>query len=458
MKKAFISLFAAARAVSGVFFAGLVSGIFFVGVVSAQKQWEVPLLSSAGRAPLRAEFISFDTRPDAESGDRNRAEYYRPIEFKELKPGKFGAEVELPFQWQERRTFLHVEGLAMFNLYVGGEAVGFSQDSRAPSEFDITPYIGEKLDILLEAFSGDGMAMENIVGAGTKPVRTYIYSQPKIRVGDYRVTARPDSLARNGELKIDVAVANDAKSEESFAVGYDIYSPSGKLLYYNIREVKLEPGGRDTVRFDDVIQGAMQNLWSAATPSLYKTTIYIRYRGRFIEYIPFNVGFGATSFERESVMRNGKAIDIKPVRYNAASTRPATESRLKELKRSGYNTIYVDYPQPYWFYDLCDLQGLYVVDQANNNTDTGRGNPDIGGALANDPTLADVFTERALTAYKRSANHVCIIGWSLGGDCGNGYNMYRAYKLLKAEGDPRPVVYRDAGGEWNNDVVLPPAR
>ena len=55
--------------------------------------------------------------------------------------------------------------------------------------------------------------------------------------------------------------------------------------------------------------------------------------------------------------------------------------------------------------------------------------------------------------YRRAQNHVCIVAFALGGDqAGNGYNMYKAYELLKAYGDSRPIVHYGAEGEWNTDI------
>lgn len=54
--------------------------------------------------------------------------------------------------------------------------------------------------------------------------------------------------------------------------------------------------------------------------------------------------------------------------------------------------------------------------------------------------------------YYRSRNHTCILAYALGGDAGNGYNMYKAYEWLKSVERRRPVIYADADGEWNSDL------
>ena len=124
----------------------------------------------------------------------------------------------------------------------------------------------------------------------------------------------------------------------------------------------------------------------------------------------------------------------------------------KTLKAKGNNTICPDYPQPGWFYDLCDELGLYVIDCANINAPEKRDDRKVGGTPSNDPSLADEYLERVKAMYYRSRNHSCVIAFALGGESGNGYNMYKAYEWLKSVEKSRPVICADADGEWNSDL------
>ena len=132
--------------------------------------------------------------------------------------------------------------------------------------------------------------------------------------------------------------------------------------------------------------------------------------------------------------------------------RKTTLAELKALKAKGNNTICPDYPQPGWFYDLCDELGLYVIDCANINAPEKRDDRKVGGTPSNDPSLADEYLERVKAMYYRSRNFTCVIAYSLGGPSGNGYNMYKAYQWLKSVEKSRPVIYSDTDGEWNSDL------
>ena len=138
--------------------------------------------------------------------------------------------------------------------------------------------------------------------------------------------------------------------------------------------------------------------------------------------------------------------------YNAAADRKTTLAELKALKAKGKNTICPDYPQPAWFYELCDSLGLYVIDRANINAPERSGDRTVGGTPSNDPRLVGDYLERVKAMYYRSRNFTCVIAYSLGGPSGNGYNMYKAYQWLKSVEKSRPVIYSDTDGEWNSDL------
>lgn len=432
--------------------------------VSAQNnEWQNPSVASVGKDSPRSGFISYDIREDAESGVRDRSPFYLPLKMESTAQQgdkKFYiTQTQIPYGWLDRDLFIHIEGAPAFYLYINDKKVGFGTDAKAATEFNISNYVTDGINtIRIESMAESAASKLEFANAGSSSAPlgdVYLYSQPKVRIIDYTITARPDSLGKNGIFEVEVAVGNSYNAPESVTVGYDIYSPAGKLQYYDMKDAKLDGRGTDTVRFKEILGGVMQNLWSSATPNLYRVMLYVKRSGRMIEYIPMKIGFGKTEFDDEKILRNGKVIAINAAQYNASTTPALTKTDLVKLKTEGINTICVDYPQKDWFYDLCDAVGLYVIDQANINNADQRDNLKIDGTTSNDPLWLNSYLERVQSMYARTRNHTCIIGWSLGGASGNGYNMYRGYQWLK-EADPvRAVMYRDADGEWNSDAPYP---
>ena len=221
-----------------------------------------------------------------------------------------------------------------------------------------------------------------------------------------------------------------------------------------MREVSIPGRSVDTVRFSPFIYGSYDNEWKAGgkTPPLYKVMLFTRRDGVYKEYMPLRIGFGRTELEEGRPMRLGRELQLVRASYNAAADPETTLAELKALKAQGKNTVCPDFPQPAWFYELCDRTGLYVIDRAAIDAPERRDDRRVGGTPSNDPALADEYLERVRAMYYRSRNFTCVVAYDLGSPSGNGYNMYKAYEWLRSVEPSRPVIYGDADGEWNTDL------
>lgn len=413
------------------------------------------------RAPFRSEFISYTLRETAEAGDREAERSFVPLQDFTVRHDQgsvsYATTIDVAQAWLEREVFLHTEGgRNSHQVFVNGRFAGSARDGRLPSEFNISPWLKQGINTLVLTVVNDTEEPEPGQSEGRPDFETiFIYGQPRVRIQDYsaRAVARPGG---DGRIDIEIIVRNGHNYPEGLDVGYDVYSPDGKLQDYDIRRITLAGQSSDTLRLRSEIYGAGDNLWTAEKPNLYRVTLLVRRGGFVTEYIPVKAGFYTAGMEQGEIIRNGKPLDIRPVRYNAS--RPEqTVKDIRSFKKRGINTIYVDYPQPIWFYEACDREGIYVVDQANINTPRAADNLAAGGTLSNAPEWLTEYLLRAEGTYMRSHNHPCIIAWSTGGESGNGYNMQRTYLLLKSLDRERPVIYRHSSGQWNSDIELPPA-
>lgn len=497
----------------------LVSLLPLCGALSAQPDrgvWADPSVGGRGKADPRPEFISYHTRELAEAGDPDKAAHYLSLEGKwrmnvsttalggepgfsrpgypvsswseigmpnlAFSPEAFPAEgavppalpaeiplvqyravIDIPYLWLDRELFLHIEGVgSAYTLLVNGREIGYSDDSRTPAEFPVSEAVTDGLNTIgIEVYGySAGDWMETLVPR-MKPGtlgKVYLYSQPRLRIEDFVFTTRGDSARVNGVVDFAVVMANSYRNAEKITLGYDIYSSAGKLLTYNLIEREIPAESTDTIRCREILSQAMKSRWSPATPSLYKLMLYTRRDGRITEYIPLRFGFNETELRDGELWINDKKAQLEAVDYDAASDRATTERQLKALKAQKINTICVSYPQPEWFYDLCDRIGFYVVDQANINAGFRKDDRNVGGSVANDPAFLPHFIDRVAVMQGRSKNHTCVVALSLGGECGNGYNFYKAYRWLKEADSLHAVTYRDVQGEWNSDFEFPRTR
>ena len=430
---------------------------------------QIPGLEESTPVPLaeggriyRTEVVPYNARHDADARNREAGGYwmaFRPELITESSgdiSAFYGAKVEIPFEWTDGRVFLHLENPgAGYSLWLNDRPVGEVNDALTPSEFDLTPYIHQGVNTFRVLMHARRLPIDATGTARPLFENSYLYYQNKRSIADFEIALVPDSLGRDfGMLDLKIVACNAYNYDEPVTVGYDIYSPQGKLLEFNMTEITIPGRSTDTVRYTPFIYGTWANKWEAGSknPPLYRVMLFTRRNGVYKEYMPLKIGFGKTEFVDGRLMRLGRELQLVRAEYNAAADRKTTLSELKSLKSKGKNTICPSCPQPAWFYELCDELGLYVIDCAAISAPERRDDRRVGGTPSNDPALVDEYLERVKSMYYRSRNFTCVIAYELGSPSGNGYNMYKAYEWLKSVEKSRPVIYGDAAGEWNSDL------
>ncbi len=421
-------------------------------------------MASAQAVISRTEFICYDKRADAKSDIRTNNDKYidlRPtlqFEGEGSVRAVYEQEIEVPASWNDYNAYLHTENVGGdYTIFVNGAQITAPIDRFTPTEIYISPYLVQGKNVVAVVVVEEPY-MAAVAEGMTMPQRQqfdncYIFAQRRLGVYDFNVRLVPDSLERFAELKLDVLVDNSFSSDEVIEVGYDIYAPDGKLMEYSVNDLALEKFTRDTLSFKPYIYHSNPNRWSPANPKLYDLTLYVKRSGILWEYIPLKVGFAQYGYTEDgAITAFGKPLTLKKEVYNAAADRATTEREIKALKQRGINCLTPDYPQPRWFYDICDRVGIYVIDCAAVASPSCADNRALGGTPANAPELVDEYLRRVESMYHRAQNHVSIIAFSLGKRAGNGYNLYKAYELLKSKGDSRAIIYEDADGEWNTDL------
>jgi beta-galactosidase len=79
------------------------------------------------------------------------------------------------------------------------------------------------------------------------------------------------------------------------------------------------------------------------------------------------------------------------------------------------------YPQHSRWYELCDIFGLYVIDEANIETHGFDENSHFKHPTL-EPIWANAMLDRVVGMVERDKNHACIIVWSLGNESSYGPN------------------------------------
>ena len=282
----------------------------------------LPYLSVAQRI-YRTEFSVYDTRQDALNADHSRTERYIPFVPKSMEAvGKVevvGSRVEMPTSWSDYNVYLHIENvIKAYDVVVNEQLVASVEDAYTPADFLLSPYLRQgSNEILLLLRRSESLVLNE--GSQSNLVEqfsgSYLFAQYRRHIYDY--DAQIVQAGKSLKLLLDVVVRNDFNYGEVVEVGYDIYSPEGKLIDYAVQELSVAGRSVDTLRIRTSLGEESRFLWSNAKPQLYRLTLYTKRDGKPREYHSFHLGAGTTTYADGKILRNGRAIEmILPVVFH----------------------------------------------------------------------------------------------------------------------------------------------
>ena len=365
--------------------------------------------------------------------------------------GTYRKEITLPSEWKGREIMAHF-GSVTSNMYlwVNGQFVGYSEDSKLEAEFNLTKYLkpGKNL-IVFQVFRWcDGTYLEDqdLFRFSGVARDCYLYTRTINHIEDIRVTPDLDAQYKDATLRVDIQMKGKG------SVDLKLLDKAGK----EVASSQVKGSGKQSV----TLSVSNPAKWTAETPNLYKLVANLSENGKVIESIPIQVGFRKVEMKNSQVLVNGQPVLIKGVNrheidpdggfYVSKERMIQDLERLKELNINAIRTCH--YPDNNLWYELCDKYGFYVVAEANVESD-GMGYYET--TLAKEPMYEKAHLERNQRNVQRGYNHPSIIIWSMGNEAGFGPNFEVCYRWIKNEDKTRPVQYEQAKTNDFTDIFCP---
>lgn len=392
--------------------------------------------------------------------------------------GVYRRDFTVPDDWRGRDVYLHIAGAKSgLYVYVNGQEVGYSEDSKNPAEFLVNRYLKPGKNVLtLKIFrwsTSSYLECQDFWRISGIERDVFLWSQPKIGVNDYRIVSTLDDTYQNGIFRLAVDLKNHSEKAKEIEVAYELLDRNNKVVATANDRLNVIPNRIATASFEKKLDNV--KTWNAEHPNLYKLLMTVKEDGKVTEVIPQNVGFRRIEIKPiEQLAGNGKPYTVllfngQPIKFkgvnihehNSLTGHYVTEELMRKdielMKKNNLNSVRLaHYPQDRRFYELCDEYGLYVYDEANIESHGMYYNLRKGGTLGNNPEWLKPHMERTMNMYERNKNHPSVTIWSLGNEAGNGYNFYQTYLYLKSKEEMnRPVNYERAQWEWNSDMYVP---
>ena len=382
--------------------------------------------------------------------------------------GQYVTNIDASEDMLQKNLILHFGGVesAMY-VWVNGQMVGYSQNSMSPAEFDITQYLhAGRNRLAVEVYRwSDGSYLEDQdmwrLSGIFRPVELWV--RPLVHIADYRVTAEPSADYGYADVRADITLCNTGK-QTAKNLKTTLYI-DGQTVSGAVKQ--LNAGDTTHVVLSYKIEKPL--LWSAEKPNLYPFTIELSDKtGKVIEQFDYHLGVKRVETIGEVFKVNGKNVKLRGV--NRHDHHPRTgrfvdvatyEKDIQLMKQANINFLRTShYPDQPLLYELCDRYGIYVMDEANQESHGyGYANEEMG----NDEDWRDAHVDRAVSLVQRDKNHPSIILWSLGNEGGIGpniqamydtivsmdhtrlpfYDCHPRYSALHDEGYPTPDMMRD---------------
>ncbi|MBC7382712.1 MAG: DUF4981 domain-containing protein, partial [Bacteroidia bacterium] len=386
--------------------------------------------------------------------------------------GTYRKQFTVPEAWTGKDILLHfgsITGCAF--VYVNGQKVGMSKNSKSPAEFNISPYLVKGNNVLaVQVFRWhDGSYLEDQDFWRVSGIErdVFLYALPTLSVWDFFLKGDLDANYTNGLFSAVIDMRQFKRNIiKAGSVLVEVQDKNGKAVFSRQQKFTVGADSIQTVSFSGTVKNPLK--WSAEFPTLYDCIITSKdAAGNVLGVTGAKIGFRKVEIKNAQLFINGVATYVHGVNRHEHDEIeghvPSRELMVKDIqlmKQNNINAVRTShYPNDPLWYKLCDEYGLYLVDEANIETHgmgaALQGWIDVAKHPAHLPVWAPSFLNRIYNLVERDKNHPSVILWSLGNENANGPVFKDAYKWIKQRDSSRYVQFESAGEEENTDIVCP---
>lgn len=368
--------------------------------------------------------------------------------------GSYLLKFDLEDHMKGKRIRICFEGVeqAMY-VWLNGAFVGYAEDSFTPSEFDLTPWIRDRGNILAvqvhkmstAAFLEDQDFFRFFGIFRNVTLKAVLDTH----VEDLWIHPQLNEDLCSGKITVHLKVSS--LEEKKIKARFLLKDKTGKQLVEAESDLKKDERG-----YVGKIQAFPEQIrpWDHGDPVLYEVIVeLLDDLGNLLEVVPYKIGFRRLEIRDQVIFLNGKRLILLGVNRHEWSARTGRNIGKKEMKqdleclqKNHMNAVRTcHYPNQISWYHLCDQAGIYVMSETNLESHgtfqkLGVLEPscNIPGSI---PQWREVVLDRARTHFETLKNHTSILFWSLGNESYAGDNIAAMHGFLKSKNDGRLVHY-----------------
>ena len=385
----------------------------------------------------------------AEKGMFSEAEYNPVgsyIKYFDLDKSMCGKRIHICFEGVEEAMY----------LWLNGQFVGYAEDSFTPSEFDLTPYIKEKGNVLAvqvhkmstAAFLED-QDFFRFFGIFRNVTLKAI---PDVHMDD--VWFKPVLNQDNVGGSVTVSMKVSAPDAQNITASFILKDREENLLAEKSVQLKKEKEYLEGTICPDL---ETVELWDNHEPYLYHAYVELKAEdGSLAEVIPYDIGFRRIEIIDKIIYLNGKRLIITGVNRHEWNPKTGRCIGLEDMRadiacmlRNNINSVRTcHYPDQIPWYYMCDNAGIYVMAETNLESHgsfqkLGAIEPscNVPGSL---PQWKEAVLDRARNNFETFKNHTSILFWSLGNESYAGDDIEAMNVYFSEKKDGRLVHYESS--------------
>lgn len=370
--------------------------------------------------------------------------------------GSYVTQFDLAEKLRGKQIHICFEGVeqAMY-VWLNGAFVGYAEDSFTPSEFDLTPYIKEKDNLLavqVHKMSTAAFLEDQDFFRFFGIFRSVsIKAIPDIHLQDVWIQPILTADNKSGYITVDVKVlATKETTRNAKFILTD--QASNHILSENIPLANASGMVEGKIRVDV----EQVNPWDNHNPYLYNTFIELYEDEQLVEVVPYKVGFRRLEIIDKVMHLNGSRLILLGVNRHEWSAKTGRVIGLEEMvldmdciKRNNINAVRTcHYPDQIPWYYMCDEEGIYLMSETNLES---HGSFQKLGAIepsCNVPGSISQWREavidRARNNFETYKNHTAVLFWSLGNESYAGDDIEAMNRYFKDKHDGRLVHYESS--------------
>lgn len=340
------------------------------------------------------------------------------------------------------------------DVWINGHLLGNHPYGYTSFEFDLTPYLKQKDNVLAVRVRNDGVNSRWYSGSGIYRHTWLTITQPIHVPTEGLYVTTPQVSPERALVQIASEVQNRDGQAAEVLVRTRVRSATGNVVGTSEGKLRLSPRETRSLRLSIAVRSP--RMWSPDAPHLYSAEVEVISAGKTTDLVSTRFGIRKIDLDAKQGFRlNGKMLKLKGgcIHHDngplgSVAIDRAEERKVELLKANGFNAIRSSHNPPSTaLLDACDRLGMLVIDEAFDQWNNPKNSQDYH------LHFKDWYKRDIASMVRRDRNHPSVIFWSIGNEISEQFQAEATARSLReavlSHDSTRPITAAICS-DWGN--------